>query len=87
MVSDLSTAQGAISTNTGEIATLTSSKQNNLSNNGGSGIGLLNGADVRQVTGVAPLSATIYYDFANPSDPNNDNIELSVDLSGKQDTT
>ena len=52
-VSDLTLVQGTISTHTGEIATLTSSKQNNLSNNGGSGIGLLNGVDARQVTGVA----------------------------------
>ena len=46
---------------------------------------MLNGADVRQITTVAPLFAAIYYDFANPNDPNNDNIELSVNLSGKQD--
>ena len=84
--SELVTAQGTISTHTSEIAALGSSKQATLSNNGGSGIGLLNGVEVRQVTAVAPLSATILYDFANPSDPNNNNVELNVDLSNKQDT-
>ena len=81
--SDLTTAQGTISTHTGEIATLTSSittlgnsKQNSLSNNGGGGIGLLNGVALRQVSAVAPLSATILYDFAHPSDPNNNNVEF-----------
>ena len=63
---------------------LLSGKQNALSNNGGSGIGLLNNAEVRQVTAVAPLSATILYDFANPSDPDNNNIELSIDLTSIQ---
>ena len=85
-VSDLTLVQGTISTHTGEIATLTSSKQNNVSNNGGGGIGLLNGVALRQVTAVAPLSAQIYYDFSTPSDPDNNNVQLSVDLSGKQDT-
>ena len=54
---------------------------------------MLNGATLRQVSAVAPLSAAILYDFANPSDANNNNVELSVDLSaittaiaGKQDT-
>lgn len=91
--SDMTTAQGTLSTHNGAIASLTSSittlaigKQDSLSNNGGGGIPLLNGTDVRQVTAVAPLSATICYDFANPSDVNNHNVELSVDLSGKQDT-
>ena len=47
---------------------------------------MLNGTDVRQVTAIGPLQASIVYDFANPSDPNNGNVELSVDLSTKQDT-
>ena len=43
---------------------------------------MLNGTDVRQVTAVAPLSATIVYDFANPTAVGTNNIELAVDLSG-----
>jgi len=66
--SELVTAQGTITTHTGEIATLGSTKQASLSNNGGSGIGLLNGAEIRQITAAAPLSAIILYDFANLSD-------------------
>ena len=66
--SELVTAQGTISTHTGGIATLGSTKQASLSNNGGSGIGLLNGVEIRQVKAVAPLSAIILYDFANLSD-------------------
>ena len=65
---------------------LLSGKQATLANQGGSGVPMLNGTDVRQVTAVAPLTAAIVYDFANQSDPNNGNLELTVDLSGKQDT-
>ena len=61
---------------------LLSGKQATLANNGGPGIGMLNGTDVRQVTAVAPLSATIVYDFANPTAVGTNNIELAVDLSG-----
>ena len=67
---------------TSGLQTALDGKQNSLSNNGGGGIPMLNGASLRQVSAVAPLSATILYDFANPSDPNNNNVELSVDLSG-----
>ena len=60
-------------------------KQAALSNNGGAGITLLNGVEIRQVQALAPLSAAILYDFGNPGAPNNNNLELSVDLSGKED--
>ena len=83
--SELVTAQGTISTHTSEIASLGSTKQATLSNNGGAGIPLLNGVELRQVQAVAPLSAAILYDFGNPGAPNNNNLELSVDLSGKED--
>ena len=68
------------------LQTALDGKQASLSNNGGGGVPMLNGAALRQVSAVAPLSAAILYDFANPSDANNNNVELSVDLSGKQDT-
>ena len=71
---------------TSGLQTTLDGKQASLTNNGGAGVPMLNGAALRQVSAVAPLSAAILYDFANPSDPNNNNVELSVDLSGKQDT-
>ena len=43
---------------------------------------MLNGTDVRQVTAVAPMSATIVYGCANPGAVNNNNVERTVDLSG-----
>ena len=39
-----------------------------LSNNTGSGIGLLNGDKLRQIIPVSPLSMLITYDFDNPND-------------------
>ena len=78
---------------TSGLQTALAGKQASLSNNGGGGVPMLNGTTLRQVSAVAPLSAAILYDFANPSDANNNNVELSVDLSAittaiadKQDT-
>ena len=80
--SGLTAAETSIVTHTGQLNALFSGKQATLANNGGPGIGMLNGINVRQVTAVAPLSATIVYDFANPTAVGTNNIELAVDLSG-----
>jgi hypothetical protein len=79
-ISNINNLQSNLDTLTKSIT----SKQSNLSNNGGSGMPLLINNNLRHIMATSPLTALIYYNFADPNDTDNNNILLDVDVTAIQ---